>query len=218
MKKLFESWRYYLVEQEDKTATLETKEGMMAWVSAHFPQYGNPLRDRDGLEKLSTDMGYETFKDFLKERAPRRLLISALETMYNNYSLPEQKEGTVRINHTTGLRVDGSQQRYSDIDNILTYGIVNQAEGSGRHSESPMSIFGLRDNPGSGEDNVYNPNFPWITLELPEDDSRYQFDLRGGSPGSVVVLSREVPEQYIIGVSGVSKYDYLRAVRKYVKS
>ena len=212
MKLILERWNRFLNENEEPRAT---KEDMLAWISAHFPEYGNPLYERDALEKLSTDMGYETFMDFLNERASLRLLTITLENMYNNHNLPKQKEGTVRVNHTTGLRVNSPEQRYRDIDNIITYGLVNQAEGSGRYSESPMDIFGLRDNPGSGEGNVYNPNFPWITLELPEDDPRYQSDLRGTRPGSVVVLSIEVPEQYIVGVNGVPKYDYLKAVMRY---
>ena len=208
MKLLFERWNQFLKEDDDTKAT---KEDILKWTAAHFPEYGNPRHSREALEKMSVDLGYEGIKQFANDKAIRRLFLETSADIYNNYNLPKQKEGTVRINHTTGLRVNSTEERYEIIDNILTNGLVNQAKGTGRYSESPMDIFGVIDNPGAGERNVYNKNFPWFTLDVPED----QHGLQRAKPGSVVVLTREVPERYIIGVCGISKYDYLKAVIEY---
>jgi len=215
MKLILERWNRFLIEnaEPEEEVGLERLD-ILKWVSAHFPRYGNPLYSREAIEKMVKDFGYKSFEDFKGDSEATKLFKEISKNIYNNRALPKQEKDTVRINHTTGLRTDSPEERYSIIDTILNNGLVSQAEGSGKYSESPMDIFGLVDNPEAGMGNVYNKNFPWITLELPKGDERYQHDLRGTGPGSVVVLSKEVPAQYVIGVSGIPKNDYIEAVEK----
>jgi len=201
-------------EQKEETRVGLTEGDILKWMAAHFPRYGNALYSREAVEKMVKDFGYESFEEFKGDSEAKSLFVATSRNIYNNRALPKQEKDTVRINHTTGLRTDSPEERYNIIDTILNNGLVSQSEGSGKYSESPMDIFGLVDNPEAGMGNVYNKNFPWITLELPKGDERYQYDLRGTGPGSVVVLSKEVPAQYVIGVSGIPKNDYIEAVEK----
>lgn len=136
-------------------------------------------------------------------------LNNALEVKHNlirESYLPEIPPKTLRITHSTGLRVtDYGTEIVELVRNILKYGLQSQSSGSGRHSELPSAVFALVDYPpGSSENRLYNRNYPWITADIPFAILDPWYAKSKIYSGSVVTLT-SVPAEYIIAVNGLPK-------------
>ena len=140
--------------------------------------------------------------------------IEAKEAVIHHRLLPVQPSDVVRVNHTCCIRIDVRiTGRVRILRKILREGLAMQATGSGKYSELPTAVFGLVDLPSGDEaQRVYNPNYPWITADIPKRVlPRWDWDSR---PGDVMVLPN-IPREYFVGVNGLPAPSFMGAVNKW---
>ena len=220
MKLILENWRRYLKE-DIPTPNMPTEEEVLEWIVAHWAKYGPFTSSREAKMKMSKDIYGLEYRDLFANREmyndykDKVLSFFSKKEPTNIYTntriVKEVPEGHVRINHSTGLHAREFKERQEIIKSILENGLISQPEGRGKYSESPMDIFGVVNNPAAGERNVHNKHFPWITFDVPAEEYR----LKRIKPGSVAVINKPVPAEYIVGVNGVPKDFYLEAVKKH---
>jgi len=197
----------YIEQHEGGPST----EDFILWQAANWHKYGPVGKSIEGLDVLSNEFYGVDFMELSDE--PHQVLYNFVSNIdfYSNQMLPPVKADHVRINHTLGLR--DVENIGSIIRDIIANGVVAQAQGSGQYSESPGSIFGVADNPSAGPKNVYNPNYPWVSLDVPIELDPWS--LKDISPGGVAVLPGFIDAKYIAGFNGVPLAAFRQALEKY---
>lgn len=191
------------IAQEIEVPVIEVSE-LASFFALRWADVGNPLTNYGAFQEIMGEflgITSEAFKNLQYSNewsGVQTPIKEAWEVVQDERLLPSPGSDIFRFSHTIGLR-DGIGLDL--IQAILTEGLVSQPGGTGQHSESPESVFGVGVSHPSSAEERYNKNYPWVTVDVPLDGTIL---ISGDTHPGGVVYTGAIPPEYIVGVNGIT--------------